>query len=330
MKVSVVGAAVYDEIITHEGKRRESYGGIIYNLIALSSVGDEDLVILPISNVAEDRFDDVFRIIKDVPKVDTSGLRKVPGELTQVKLIYRTVSQRDEIVYNLMKPLTLEDMKPALDSDGILINFINGTEVDLDTVRKLRGETRAVLHLDIHNKVVRWGEDGRGGKKTYVRFEGWQDWVKNFDVVQMNEFECSMVVGRDLKSQDDYISAAYEILNAGPRVVLVTLGPLGSVMCHRMDGKAYYYHCACPAMDVEKVIDTTGCGDSFSSGFLCNYLKTRNPITANAAANIVGGINCETSGLGNLEKARDAVDKIPEVFPELWERIKEGWKGYQL
>ena len=262
--------------------------------------------------------------------MDVSGLRKVAGKLTQVKLVYKTVSERDENIYNLMVPLTFEDMKPALDSDGILINFINGTEVDLDTIKELRQNTRAVLHLDIHNRVVRWGEDGRGGDKTYVRFDDWEEWVKNFDVVQMNEFECSMVVGRELRSQDDYISAAYDILNAGPKVVLVTLGPFGSVMCHRVDGKAYYYHCACPAMDVERVVDTTGCGDSFSSGFLCNYLKTKNPVVANAAANIVGGVNCETSGIGHLDRAQDAVNRIPEVFPDLWEKIKEGWKGYKL
>ncbi|MCL2144267.1 MAG: PfkB family carbohydrate kinase [Endomicrobia bacterium] len=53
-------------------------------------------------------------------------------------------------------------------------------------------------------------------------------------------------------------------------VFTATLGENGSISYK--DGKEFI----CPAVKVEKVIDTTGCGDSFQAGFLTEYLKSGN------------------------------------------------------
>jgi sugar/nucleoside kinase (ribokinase family) len=85
-----------------------------------------------------------------------------------------------------------------------------------------------------------------------------------------------------------------------------------------------------PALEVARVVDATGCGDSFSAGFMWSYLCSRNPVKANAAANIVAGINCTISGIGHLEAARDALAQIPAAFPDLGPKIMSGWPGEKL
>jgi len=325
MRISVLGAVVYDEIITHLGEKRESYGGITYNIAAFSSIISDSTVLVPASNVAEDHFERVISLMSAHPQVQLSKLKRVPGKLTHAKLTYETVSRRDESVKHMMTPLTSDRIASCSDSDAVLMNFVNGTEIDLPTFATLRKLTKAFIHLDVHSKVGRWDSDG---KKTLVGFPDWRDWVRHLDSIQMNEFECELIVGRKLTGSDDFLKAAGEIVDGGAPIVTVTLGPLGSVLAYRKDGKRY---CSvCPAADVGNVVDTTGCGDSFSAGFMWNYLQCGNPVAANAAANIVGGVNCTISGIGHLEKARDALGQIPRWFPDLAKKLDTGWPGDEL
>ena len=118
-----------------------------------------------------------------------------------------------------------------------------------------------------------------------------------------------------------------EVLAEGPPIVIITLGPEGSILFHRRDGKPYYF--ACPAIEVDAT-DTTGCGDSFSAGFLWNHLQCKDAVAANCAGNIVGGINCTYSGIGHLEAARGALDQIPKWSPDLADKIASGWPGEPL
>ena len=337
MKISVIGAIVYDEIFTADGARRESFGGITYNIAALSSIVAEGTEIHPITNVAQDRWDDVRELLSRYPLVKMDGVARVPGKLTAARLVYTSPTWRDETVMHMMRPLAPERFHGAADSDAVLVNFINGTEMDLDTFVALRENARGFLHLDVHNKVARFDDQG---KKSQVPFEGWRAWLARVDAAQMNEFECEMTVGRTLRRQEDFVRAGAEIIEAcaaqggAPRsdadapIVLITLGPLGSVLVYQRGPDTYWV--ANPALAVEQVVDTTGCGDSFSAGFLWSYLQSRDPVKSNAAANIVAGINCTVAGIGRLEAARGALEQIPAAFPRLGEKIMSGWPGEKL
>jgi adenosine kinase len=340
MKIAVIGAIVYDEIITADGVRRESFGGITYNIAALSSIVDDDTAICPVTNVAEDRWAGVVELLSRYPLVKSDGIERVSGRLTAARLVYTSPTWRDETVLHMMPPLTAQRLSGALDSDAVLVNFINGTELDLETFVRLRENTRGFLHVDVHNKVAHFDEQG---KKSHLPFADWREWLGRVDAAQMNEFECEMTVGRKLREQRDFVEAGAQIVACGTPVVLITLGPLGSVLVYdrgrlsaissdpgprTTDSEIYWV--ANPALAVEQVVDTTGCGDSFSAGFLWSYLQCRDPVRSNAAANIVAGVNCTVSGIGHLESARGALEQIPTAFPELGARIMAGWPGERL
>jgi len=340
MKISVIGAVVYDEIITADGVRRESFGGITYNIAALSSIVDDDTTIYPVANVAEDRWDEVVELLSRYPLVKQDGMMRVPGKLTAAKLVYTSPTWRDETVLHPMRPLTPQRLSGALDSDAVVVNFINGSELDLETFVWLRENARGLLHVDVHSKVTHWDEQG---KKSLVPFADWREWLGRVNAAQMNEFECEMTVGRKLPRQRDFVESGAEIVAAGAPIVLITLGPVGSVLVYdrgRLSGTSPdpgprtagpdIRWVANPALAVEQVVDTTGCGDSFSAGFLWSYLRCRDPVKSNAAANIVAGVNCTVAGIGHLEAARGALDRIPQAFPELGAKIMAGWPGERL
>ena len=71
-----------------------------------------------------------------------------------------------------------------------------------------------------------------------------------------------------------------------PKVCGATMGVRGS-MCY--DGKDFV---RCPAFPVEKVVDTTGCGDLFHAGFAVRYLETRDLMECQRFGAAVSAVKC--------------------------------------
>ncbi|PRY00821.1 carbohydrate kinase family protein [Allonocardiopsis opalescens] len=110
---------------------------------------------------------------------------------------------------------------------------------------------------------------------------------------------------RALAGTGDTAAAAAALLAAGPAGVAVTLGAEGSLLA-TADGQHHV-----PALPVE-VVDTTGCGDAYSAGFLAGLLHGRPPLTAAhwgtaAAAATATGLGSD-AGLTDLPTALRPLD----------------------
>lgn len=71
-----------------------------------------------------------------------------------------------------------------------------------------------------------------------------------------------------LRSADtDLIDALESVARRSERVFVVTLGPDGALALGQGP------RVACPARAVEHIVDTTGAGDAFTAGFLCEYVR---------------------------------------------------------
>ena len=300
MKLGVLGTICFDEILLLDGSRRESFGGITYNVAALSSVLKDGDTVLPLSNVGEDRYDAVVAKFSSLPHVDTSGLTKTPGHLMHVVLTWLTEAKRDEKALYRMPPYDLPTLTKAADCDGVHVNFIHGTELDLKTLAAFRAQFTGLLSLDVHNAISKWHENGT---RSTVGFRQWPDWVTHFDTVQCNEFEVDAMFERSVTTRRDFVAAAKEICQAGPRAVTVSLGPEGAVMVHRKEGD--FFLIDIDVLAPKKGFDTTGCGDSFSAGFLIGMLTHDDPATALACGSVVAGVNARYSGIGQLREARN-------------------------
>ena len=81
--------------------------------------------------------------------------------------------------------------------------------------------------------------------------------LKHTAILKVNEWECQTLTGIT-----DPREAAQQIHEWGVREVIVTLGGGGSMIL--AEGKFY----ETPAYAPSKLVDATGCGDTYSAGYL--------------------------------------------------------------
>ena len=59
-----------------------------------------------------------------------------------------------------------------------------------------------------------------------------------------------------------------------------------------------------PAYGVNKVVDVTGCGDAFATGFIVRYMEKKDPLQAAQYANRVAGLNSTLSGIDQINNLK--------------------------
>ena len=124
------------------------------------------------------------------------------------------------------------------------------------------------------------------GEKVYAT-----DWVGKhqvlpfIDVLKVNEYEMEVLTGQ--KGPHD---AALQLAEWGVNEVCVTLGDYGSII---LENNHFYDICAYPP---KAIIDATGCGDTYSTGYL--YMRSRgaSPDEAGHFAAAMSTLKLEHSG----------------------------------
>lgn len=326
MEIAVIGAVMRDEIHTWRGERKVSFGGILYNLRALAVMTGPGDRIRPFCLAArEDLVSLRVEAFRDVPHVDFETAIACDEGTDENVLRYRDPASRDEAMTLRTPPLTIEQLGRARDADAILVNFINAREVSLDTLAQLRASTPAHIHLDVHNlgKAV-----DASGRLAPVGLPDWRDWFGQADTVQANEWEVELITGRKPASEEEYAEAALRFLSVpGLKAAAITIGGAGSVLAHRADPDGAARLVRIPAIDVDEVVDTTGCGDAYSSGFVTAMLRTGNPARAGLVASALSGLNTRRGGLAAINGRSEVESAAKERFAGLYDRVQGGWTG---
>ncbi len=325
MRIAVVGAVMHDQIETTDGRRFESFGGILYNALALAVVTRKTDVIVPLTHVGGDHIDLLRMEFLDChPQINSSQIRINPAGTDENVLKYVTLSSRRERMTIRSPRIDFALLAPASLADAVLINFITGEELDLGTLRWLRDHSRGLIYFDIHNlgKVRKDGVPVEGN-----RFDDWADWFHCVDIVQANEWEAERLLDFHPRTEEDFRAAALRFLSVGgPRVAVITLGEMGCAVAWRSpNGGARYARI--PAIPNLKIEDTTGCGDSFSAGFVVEYLRSHSPLKAALFATTLSGLNCMQKGLDGLSKLTGIRERMEDDYIDLLRQIDEGWDG---
>ena len=301
MKIAVIGTINRDTIYPYRGLKIESYGGILYNLIALASLLQEKATLFPICNLGNDLQDTINQTLEPFHTILRKGIRIVPLRNNHAILRYTSPTQRKEYLENRVPPLTFKQVELSLKCDHILINFISGFDLSLETLKQLRDAFEGIIFIDIHSLTLGLAKDGT---RFLRHLDDWTEWIRQGNIIQLNHSEAQILARQKLSHYDDLADFAKQILENGPHVVLVTLAEEGSVMAYKSDSSMILDRC--PAYHVVNV-DSTGCGDVFSAGFIAEYLRSQDPLTANRFANRVAGINCTLRGLEELQRIGEIV-----------------------
>jgi len=305
-RITVIGTINKDTIIFPSGEKTESFGGILYNLSALSGLGGSNVEIYPMCNLGHDVYDQVKGILKNHDNVKLDGIHKVRRKNNHAYLFIDKENQKQEVLQNRVPALDFEQIRPFLDSDAILVNFISGFDLSLNTLKRIRKNTEALIFMDIHSLTLGIQKDGKRFLRTP---RSWREYLKQADFVQTNLPELSVLFGRTLKSSKEIYDLGCYVLNLGPEILLVTMGEEGAFMiykerttCKLKKGEG---------IKVRGFKDATGCGDIFSVGFLIKYLHTRNLNQCLDFANRVAAEKCKISGVEGVANLLKKLTRTP-------------------
>ncbi|MBL7053624.1 carbohydrate kinase family protein [Patescibacteria group bacterium] len=161
-------------------------------------------------------------------------------------------------------------------------------------------------------KVIKASKTLVGWNPTNVQISSGYNGLKKFlqmtDVFVLNEDEARELVLSRKKIKDLNVrSLIKEIYDMGPKIVVITVGPRGA---YAYNGQKIFYQMEMPA----KVINATGAGDSFSSGFIGSLFYHPGDIS-NAlrwgVANSTSVIKKTGAQIGLLNKRQ--INKYPDI-----------------
>ena len=107
--------------------------------------------------------------------------------------------------------------------------------------------------------------------------------IKKIDVLILNQEEASFLTKIPPQKEKEIFKKTDELC---PGIAIMTKGKEGVVVS---DGK--YIYSAKPSSD-RKIIDTTGAGDSFASGFLCDYIRYNGDIEKSIQLGMANSEGC--------------------------------------
>jgi hypothetical protein len=224
-RIGVIGSLVWDVIHGRDARNApvEEWGGITYTLSALDAALPDDWEIVPIMMVGEDLATRAREFLRTLRRMaPDASLMAVPYPAQRVELRYHSEERRTERLTGGLPAWSWLALKPLLDEarvDALLINFLSGWELDLETTTLIRQHFAGPIHCDLH--MMAWAVQP-DGMRTLRPIPNIAEWCRCFDFLQMNEDELAMVA-------PDPMSLAATAIAAGVSCLFVTLGKRGSI-----------------------------------------------------------------------------------------------------
>src|SRR4051812_3933298 len=290
MSLLVTGSIGIDTIETPAGKRDDVVGGsAIYFSYAASFFTPVRLV----GVVGEDcpmNFGEIFK----GREVDTTGLETRKGSKTfrwhgsYLKDLNEAVTERVDL--NVLAEQAPRIPGQFLDSKYI---FLANTHPALQQQMLASLKSPRLVVADTMNL---WIQTERPELCKLL---------KQIHGLVLNDGEARL-----LTEKKNLIEAARDVLNMGPKFVVIKKGEHGCLMCSDRDTFVL------PAFPADKVVDPTGAGDSFAGGMM-GYLATQggsiSPATikrALAFGTVVASFTIADFSLGGLKSTtRDQIDE---------------------
>jgi hypothetical protein len=300
-KVAVLGPIPRDEVVTHAGERFEKYGCVIYTATAMSALLDADDTIVPITHVRRTDEGRIREILDSFPNIDTSGVTSPADRGDVVELRYLDQNRRVERQTSLMKPILPADVDQVLDADMVVCVPITDYQVGQPTLRHIKEHSDAIVVLDAHGPTTTLT---RGGERHHRVWADLDVWLPYIDILKMNLDEASstwlgesadLTADPPKPTDEELRGLARHCLDRGVGAVCVTLDERGCVTFFR-DGSGVVAAEFVDPVPVERVVDTTGAGDSFAAGLAYGYLAYRDYVVACQYGNAMGAQRCTGPG----------------------------------
>ncbi|HEX2125170.1 MAG TPA: PfkB family carbohydrate kinase, partial [Thermoleophilaceae bacterium] len=242
MSLVVVGSIAFDAVKTPFGERERMLGGSAVHFSLAASFFTDVRVVGP---VGDDFGESEYAVLRR-HRVNTDDIEHVPGG--------RTFFWAGEYEWNLNVRHTLDtqlnvfgDFRPKLSDASRQADTLFLANIQPDLQRDVREQCREAK-LAALDSMNLWIETTRD---SLIRTIG------TVDMVLMNDDEVRM-----LTEQPTLLRGARQIMELGPRIVVVKQGEYGASL---FTEEGFF---SLPAYPLETVLDPTGAGDAFAGGLL--------------------------------------------------------------
>lgn len=164
-------------------------------------------------------------------------------------------NNRQQRVLAKAAPFTMDDLK-GIDAKVYHLGALLADDFSPELVKFL--STKGLVSIDVQG-YLRYVKD----QQVYpIDWKDKEEVLKYTDIVKVNENEMDMVTGTDNPEE-----AARRLAGWGVKEVVITLGSYGSLIY--ANGRFHKI----PAYRPREVVDATGCGDTYSTGYLYSRVQ---------------------------------------------------------
>jgi sugar/nucleoside kinase (ribokinase family) len=268
---AAIGHVVIGTIIKHDGEWTDAWGPIGCIALVAKKLGK---TVKAVTKVGDDISDEYIAQLKDIG-INLDGMIVKGAKTTRIPIDLRGEERRGKILdfCELINPSDVIDLP-----DAVVINPVMW-EVPWETLKSITGEIIAVelqgfarTHRRVNdgtNLMKRWSEAGL---------------MKRFKIFQSTEEEHWSFTG-----QRDTLHSLEKIISEGAEVAVATKGRNGALLA--VGDERFRV----PIYEINKV-DDMGAGDSFISGFFCEYLDEREPLWCASMGAAMSSCILETIG----------------------------------
>lgn len=175
-------------------------------------------------------------------------------------------------------PFTVEALQ-GVEAKYICLGSLLADDFPLEVVKEMSKHGTVVMDAQGYLRKV------EGEEVFACDWENKMEFFKYIDILKVNEHEV-----RTLTGIEDLKAAGHKLAEWGIKEVLLTLGSEGSIII--VDGKEYEI----PAFPPKDEVDATGCGDTYTMGYVYMRVKGADPHQAGMFASAISSQKLEHSG----------------------------------
>jgi sugar/nucleoside kinase (ribokinase family) len=314
-RIAIVGPIPRDHIVTHQGDLIQKWGCVTHPVIALSVMAGESIEIIPVCHVRNVDLDNVKEVFKGYPGINLNHITAKNDQGDIISLRFVDVNNRLERQTGFMDPIVPSDFKDLLNCEVFVFIPISDYEISLETLQYLKKKSRkSVIIFDAHGPTTACLFNGERMRKFWVDRDLWLPYI---DVLKMNIEEAQASwFKKEYESSDFTQELSNEgmrefgkhCLDMGVKCLAVTMDSRGCMLYYKKRGK--FVEEMVPAVKVENVIDTTGCGDSFAGGVGFGLLQDpKDYVSAVRYGNALGALRTQGKTFA-VFKSKAETDKI--------------------
>lgn len=200
-------------------------------------------------------------------------------------------NNRTQRVLAKARPFTVSELAD-IDAKFFHLGTLLADDFSLDAIKHL--SSKGIVSVDAQGYLRKV----EGQQVVPTDWPEKKEALKHIDILKVNEHESEVLTGIT-----EPLEAAKMLADWGVKEVILTLGAYGSIIY--AEGKPHYI----PAYEPKEVIDATGCGDTYMTGYLYMRNKGADYDEAGRFAAAMCTIKLEASGPFDAD-----IDRIDEVL----------------